>query len=312
MDSHFMELCEVLSQILLFIPYYEENMIHKLLGITKDSTTYTVDYTVAFSWPSKPTIYGTSIRDNDTSPLTKGGDPQGPSRSNYKNFEAAECKAGKFILMSGQICVGTGSQEGKNILHFCHCRENSRPPPRNIRGTPCPWCPFPKKQKYINKFEDAQAKVERTNKLVTNATLVIITTEAILSTEKFLPANKDWEELDSSQRTWIRWKTTYHVAAKKVRIKNKAAGVKDQFGAANSATPPLIAPSPLWGDIEGNNKPMGLEALDGYFGTLVVAATNEKSVLEESVTNLTTLTTSNADMAATIKNLTGENRQLQK
>ena len=57
---------------------------------------------------------------------------------------------------------------------------------------------------------------------------------------------------------------------------------------------------------------MGLEALDGYFGTLVVAATNEKSVLEESVTNLTTLTTSNADMAATIKNLTGENRQLQK
>ena len=49
MDSHFMELCEVLSQILLFIPYYEENMIHKLLGITKDSTTYTVDYTVAFS-----------------------------------------------------------------------------------------------------------------------------------------------------------------------------------------------------------------------------------------------------------------------
>ena len=59
---------------------------------------------------------------------------------------------------------------------------------------------------------------------------------------------------------------------------------------------------------------MGLAHPDGYFDNLVVAAKNKKEVLEELVTNLTTLTTlttRNAEMAATIKKITGENRYIQ-
>ena len=72
-----------------------------------------------------------------------------------------------------------------------------------------------------------------------------------------------------------------------------------------------FAPAPLGGDTEGNNQPMGLAALDGYFENLTAASTNEKAVLEELVTNINTLTTSNTEMGATIKKLTGENIQLQ-
>ena len=64
-------------------------------------------------------------------------------------------------------------------------------------------------------------------------------------------------------------------------------------------------------DPEGNNTPMGLAALNGYFDNVVAAATNKKKFLEELVTKITTLTTSNPDMEDTIKKLTVENLQLQ-
>ena len=60
-------------------------------------------------------------------------------------------------------------------------------------------------------------------------------------------------------------------------------------------------------DPEGNNTPMGLTSLGGYFDNLAEAEANEKSVLEELLKKLTTLNTRNADMADTIKKITGDN-----
>ena len=65
-------------------------------------------------------------------------------------------------------------------------------------------------------------------------------------------------------------------------------------------------------DPEGNNTPMGLAALNGYFDNVVAAATNKKKFLEELVTKLTTITTINAEISATTKKITEGNRQLQK
>ena len=107
---------------------------------------------------------------------------------------------------------------------------------------------------------------------------------------------------------WSRCKPTYHAAAKKATLKKKSAKVKDQFGDPHSATP-LPASVTSVSDPEGTT-PMGLVALDGCFDNLAVAATNEKSVLEELVINLTTLTTSNREMADTIKKIMGKNQQL--
>ena len=56
---------------------------------------------------------------------------------------------------------------------------------------------------------------------------------------------------------------------------------------------------------------MGMEALGGYFDNLAAAETNKKAVLEEVVTNFNTITTSNSEMANTIKELAWENCQLQ-
>ena len=83
---------------------------------------------------------------------------------------------------------------------------------------------------YINELKDAQDKAERENSPITNAALFIIATNVMLSTEQLTWVNKGWEELDVSQRTWARWKTTYCAAAKKLTIKRKATSGKDQFG----------------------------------------------------------------------------------
>ena len=77
----------------------------------------------------------------------------------------------------------------------------------------------------INDLKDAQAKAERANNLINDATLVIIATNDMLSTEKLPRSNEYREDLDVAQRTWTRCETTYRTASKDAEIKNKSAGV---------------------------------------------------------------------------------------
>ena len=115
------------------------------------------------------------------------------------------------------------------------------------------------------------------------------------------PANKYGEKLDVGQSTWKKWETTYCAAAKKSTIKNKASRGEYQFGSAHSAMkkPALMQPG---GSLVRDVQPISLEALGGYLDNLVTPATNKKLDLEYLVANLTTLTTSNTEMAETIKN----------
>ena len=66
--------------------------------------------------------------------------------------------------------------------------------------------------------------------------LMIIATNAMLTTEKFPRKNEDWEELDYGDHTWTNWKKLYRTAAKKTAIKAKPTEGKDLLGAANKST----------------------------------------------------------------------------
>ena len=55
---------------------------------------------------------------------------------------------------------------------------------------------------YINDLKDVQAKAEQENKPITDAILIIISKNAMLSTEQFLRANKYWGGVDTPQSTW--------------------------------------------------------------------------------------------------------------
>ena len=75
----------------------------------------------------------------------------------------------------------------------------------------------------------------RSGNPITDDKLVIITMNAILSTEKFPCANEDWEELDVSLRMWLKWKEMYQATDKKAKIKMKDSGGKYQFISNNAA-----------------------------------------------------------------------------
>ena len=83
---------------------------------------------------------------------------------------------------------------------------------------------------YINELKNAQAKVEQANTSITDTTLFIIATSAVINNEQFSRSKKDWEELDAAQRMWEEWKTTYHVAAKTAAIKKKLLTEKSNLG----------------------------------------------------------------------------------
>ena len=58
----------------------------------------------------------------------------------------------------------------------------------------------------------------------------------MLTTDRFLHANEDWEDRAEPEKTWTQWKQAYKKANAKARVKAQANEVTAKFGAASSAT----------------------------------------------------------------------------
>ena len=98
---------------------------------------------------------------------------------------------------------------------------------------------------YINMLEDAQRQAGQTGRTIADDTLLLFASTAMLTSERFLCANDDWEELAERDNTWPQCKSAYKRAHDKSRVKAQANDGSAKFGAANSAarldniTPPL-------------------------------------------------------------------------
>ena len=88
---------------------------------------------------------------------------------------------------------------------------------------------------YINMIEDAQKQAGRAGQTIANETLLLFAMNAILTTERFTRANKDWEDCTGSDKTCTNWKEAYKKAHAKARIKAQANEGTVKFGAENSA-----------------------------------------------------------------------------
>ena len=67
---------------------------------------------------------------------------------------------------------------------------------------------------------------------IADATLVMMSTKAMLETEHYPKADDVWEELSKKERKWSMWKEIYKKADHKVIIKRKVGGDVEQFGGA--------------------------------------------------------------------------------
>ena len=92
-----------------------------------------------------------------------------------------------------------------------------------VKGTP----------KYINMLKDSQRQAGRSGRTISDDTLLLFTSTAMLTSECFPRTNNNWEERAERNKTWSKWKTAYKRAHVKARLKAQANDVSVKFGAAN-------------------------------------------------------------------------------
>ena len=90
---------------------------------------------------------------------------------------------------------------------------------------------------YTNSLEAVQKKLKRrtVNNLITDATLLLIATNAMFKTVAHPHTTDKWEEFDASAQTWNARKTAYKTADMKKRFYLLAMGDNAAHGALRQA-----------------------------------------------------------------------------
>jgi hypothetical protein len=144
--------------------------------------------------------------------------------------------------------------------------------------------------KYIFLLEDAQRKAARACLPITNQTLTILASTALLAADTFPRTTELWEELDPANKTWAAWKTAYLAAHKKRANRFGGTGGADYLGRANSAHSTTLNPSLL-------------DSIDNALDNLTSAASNKKAILEQLIASNSSLATSNSNLTNQVKTL---------
>ena len=88
---------------------------------------------------------------------------------------------------------------------------------------------------YIHMLEEAQCQAGRAGRTITDDTLLLFSSTAMLTSKRFPSSNDDWEDQDERDKTWSTWKLAYKQAHAKARFKAQATEGSTKFRAANSA-----------------------------------------------------------------------------
>jgi hypothetical protein len=121
---------------------------------------------------------------------------------------------------------------------------------------------------YIFLLEDVQCKAARAHLSITDQTLTVLTSTALLAADTFPCTTELWEELDPADKTWAAWKTAYLAAHKKRANRLIPTGGADYLGQANSAHATTLNPGLL-------------DSINNTLDNLASAVTNEKAILEQ-------------------------------
>jgi hypothetical protein len=119
---------------------------------------------------------------------------------------------------------------------------------------------------YIFPLEDAQCKAARACLPVTNQTLTVLASTALLAANAFPRTTELWEELDPAKKTWAAWRTAYLATHKKRANRLRATGGVDYLGHANSTHSATLNPGLL-------------DSIDNALDNLASAASNKKAIL---------------------------------
>ena len=142
---------------------------------------------------------------------------------------------------------------------------------------------------YIIMLEDAQKKAKRADMPIADVELVMMASAAVLAAQHFSREVDDWEGLPAASRTWTAWKTAFRLTHLKRQRQILASGGGEPLGGAHGVTPAPFPPD--------------MDRLESALDNLALAATNDKTVLEQ-------LTAAKLALTGTIATLTATNKKL--
>jgi hypothetical protein len=125
---------------------------------------------------------------------------------------------------------------------------------------------------------------------ITNQTLIVLASTALLAANTFPCTTELWEELDPADKTWAAWKTAYLAAHKKRADRLRATGGADYLGGVNSAHATTLNPGLLY-------------SINNALNNLASAASNKKAILEQLIASNASLATSNSTLTNQVKTL---------
>jgi hypothetical protein len=141
---------------------------------------------------------------------------------------------------------------------------------------------------YIFILEDTQPKAARACLPITDQTLTVLASTALLAANTFPRTTEFWEELDPADKTWAAWKIAYLATHKKRANRLCATGGADYLGQANSAHATALDPSLL-------------DFINNILDNLASAASKKKAILEQLIASNSSLATTNSTLTNQVK-----------
>ena len=198
---------EAFTPLLLQIPYDKMGGNHNLIGIIRSKSAYVKRYGKAFPKPKRVGAYYLNIDDNATAVVRAILEAVHKARrADRATFETARQEMTQFVLAvvadtwvrelryPNSIYTEVSPQdffahlqEGCTVRHALNLlalQNEMQSYHLEVEGIP----------EYINMLEDAQRQAGREGRTITYDTLLLFTSTAILTSERFPRANDNWEE----------------------------------------------------------------------------------------------------------------------
>ena len=154
--------------------------------------------------------------------------------------------------------------------------------------------------RYLERMKEAQKTASTIDvNLINDATLLRMGIEAMYECGLFEKALDDWEELTKSQQTWSEFQTHFQEAEEKFNLKKNINDKKGGLGRANSVKPEDIC-APCTSQV------LDVSKMDAHLDNLAAAATQEKDVLEQLVTNNSSLVKQLEVLTTKVQQLSGQ------
>ena len=232
LDTNLTRLREAIAPLLLQIPYDETGGKDNLIGIIRSKTAYVKRYGEAFPEPKRVGAYNLEIDDNATAVVWARQEVAHKARrAERATFETARREMKQFLLA---VVADTWVRElrdpdtiytevapkylfthlqagctGRHALDLLALHNEMQRYHIEVEGIP----------EYINMLEDAQRQAGRAGCTITDDTLLLFASKAMMTSKRFPRANGDWEYWADHNKTWATWKMAYKQAHAKARVK---------------------------------------------------------------------------------------------